>query len=102
MNAKKLIKQYRRKAYKRRDIELVNMLINIKSRCPGYSGQLISHLKRRGFDRHGGQKELIMELFQDWCDTPNQYRAPRTGSKTYQENGKFYSMKLQDVGDLPF
>lgn len=102
MNAKKLIKQYRRKVYKRRDIALVNMLINIKSRCPGYSSQLISYLKRGEFARHGGQKELIMDLFQDWCDTPNQCPLPRTGSKTYQENGKFYSMKLQDIDDLPF
>ncbi len=102
MNAKKLIKQYRRNQFSRGRICLVDMLINIKSRCPGYSWKMISILKRNDLDRHYGQKAMIMTCFQDWCDTPTSFRLSKTGSKTYQENGKFYSMKLQDVGDLPF
>ncbi len=102
MNAKKLIKQYRRRKFSRHGIQLTDMLINIKSRCPGYSGTMISILKNQGLDRYFGQKDAIIASFQDWCDAPNPYRPSKTGSKTYQENGKFYSMQVQDPFDLPF
>ena len=102
MSAKKLIKQYRRHKFSRQGIELTDMLINIKSRCPGYSYKMISILKNRRLDRYFGQKDMIIELFQDWCDSPNTFRPSKTGSKTYQENGKFYSMQMQDPFDLPF
>lgn len=102
MNAKHIIRQYRRKERKRELPDLIHLIINVRSNRHIYVNKYIRQITgNKSLHRQYTIKSDFIKFFGKDCFLCD-IITPSKGNKTWQKDGKFYSHNPEYPDGLPF